>query len=228
MTGILEKLKWESLKKRSRLILLYKSLKGAASIPTDDLIPQIRRSRNHHSLTFQTPATRTDIYKGSFFPQTIRDWNVLPDSIITSAEGAEDGVARFTSLVRANFPYHRFWWINVISRITWSKNYPEIREHFIVVCESLNDIRNPYLNKIRSLFNFSSGINNVIETPELCAQLLDSSHLPTSQLETLSDHQSERVELYSREMIYRLHMQRVKLLKWIRYQRASCKILYIS
>ena len=111
MTGILEKLKWESLKKRrrdSRLILLYKSLKGAASIPTDDLIPQIRRSRNHHSLTFQTPATRTDIDKGSFFPQTIRDWNVLPDSIITSAEGAEDGVARFTSLVRANFPYHRF------------------------------------------------------------------------------------------------------------------------
>ena len=41
MTGILEKPKWESLKKRrrdSRLILLYKGLKGAASIPTYDLI----------------------------------------------------------------------------------------------------------------------------------------------------------------------------------------------
>ena len=104
MTGILENLKWESLKKRrrdSRLILLYKGLKSAACIPTDDLIPPIRRSRNHHSLTFQNPATRTDMYKGSFFPQTIRDWNALPDSIITSAEGAEDGVARFTSLVRA-------------------------------------------------------------------------------------------------------------------------------
>ena len=40
MTGILENLKWESLKKRrreSRLILLYKRLKGAACIPTDDL-----------------------------------------------------------------------------------------------------------------------------------------------------------------------------------------------
>ena len=75
MTGILEKLKWESLKKRrrdSRLIFLYKGLKGAASIPADDLIPPIRCSRNHHSLTFQTPATRTDIYKGSFFPQTMR------------------------------------------------------------------------------------------------------------------------------------------------------------
>ena len=104
MTGILENLKWESLKKRrrdSKLILLCKGLKGAVCIPTDDLIPAIRCSRNHHSLTFQNPATRTDIYKRSFFPQTIRDWNALPDSIITSAEGAEDGVARFTSLVRA-------------------------------------------------------------------------------------------------------------------------------
>ena len=41
------------------------------------------------------------IYKCSFFPPTIRDWNALPDSLISSAEGAEDGVAKFTSLVRA-------------------------------------------------------------------------------------------------------------------------------
>ena len=42
MTGILGQLKWESLKKRrkdDRLILLYKDLKGKASVPTDDLIP---------------------------------------------------------------------------------------------------------------------------------------------------------------------------------------------
>ena len=106
MTEILENLKWESLKKKRRdrrLILLYKGLKGAACIPTDDLILPIRRSRNHHSLTFQTTATRTDICKGSCFPQAVivRDWNALPDSIITYAEGAEDGVASFTSWVRA-------------------------------------------------------------------------------------------------------------------------------
>ena len=49
MTGILGQLKWESLKKRrkdSRLILLYKGLKGKARIPTDDLIPKNRRCRN--------------------------------------------------------------------------------------------------------------------------------------------------------------------------------------
>ena len=42
MTGILEHLKWKSLKKRRRdswLILLYKGLKGKASMPTDVLMP---------------------------------------------------------------------------------------------------------------------------------------------------------------------------------------------
>ena len=103
MTGILQKLRWESLKKRkrdNRLVLLYKGVKGAASIPTDDLITPIRPCRNHHSLNFQTPTARTDIYKGSFFTQTIRDWNALPDLIISYTEGVEDGMAKFTSLVR--------------------------------------------------------------------------------------------------------------------------------
>ena len=113
MTGILEHLKWETLNKRrrdSRLILLYKGLKGKASIPTDDLIPLVRRCRNDHSMAYQVPIANTDIYKCSSpppplapppDPQTIRDWNALPDSLISSAEGAEDGIAKFTSLVRA-------------------------------------------------------------------------------------------------------------------------------
>ena len=62
----------------------------------DDIIPPIRRSRNHHSLTFETLATFARAH--SFLKQP--DWNALPDSIITSAEGAEDRVAKFTSLMR--------------------------------------------------------------------------------------------------------------------------------
>ena len=82
MTGILGQLKWESLKKRrkdNRLILLFKGLKGKASVPTDDPIPKTRHCRNQHYLTFQNPIANTDVYKGSFFLQTIRDWNALPD-----------------------------------------------------------------------------------------------------------------------------------------------------
>ena len=52
-------------------------------------------------MVFQTPVAYTDVYKGSFFPQTIRDLNALPDSLISSAEDADDCVATFTSLVRA-------------------------------------------------------------------------------------------------------------------------------
>ena len=104
MTGILKQYKWESLKKRrkdSRLILLYKGLKGAASIPTNDLFPLTRRTRNHHSLAFQIPVAGTDIYKSSFFPQTIRDRNSLTDSLIYASVCAVDSVTKFTSLMRA-------------------------------------------------------------------------------------------------------------------------------
>ena len=104
MTGILEHLKCESLKKRrrdSRLILLYKGLQDKASIPTGDLTLLVRRCRNDHSMVYQVVIANTDIYKCSFFPQAIRDWNALPDSRNSSAEGAVDGVAKFTSLVRA-------------------------------------------------------------------------------------------------------------------------------
>ena len=70
--------------------MLYKGLKGAASIPMNDIVPPNRLVRRHHSLAFQTPFANTDIYKSSFFPQTIRDWNSLTDSLLSAAEGAED------------------------------------------------------------------------------------------------------------------------------------------
>ena len=101
MTGILKMRILKKGRKDNRLILLYKGLKGKASLPTGDLIPKTRRCRNQHSMAFQTPIASTDIYKGSFFPQTIRDWNAFPFSLISSAEDAEDCVAKFTSLVTA-------------------------------------------------------------------------------------------------------------------------------
>ena len=104
MTGILGQLKRESLKKRrkdNRLVLLYKGLNGTARIPTDDLIPKTRRGKNQHSLTFQIPSASKDVYKYSFFPQTIRDWNNLTESLISSSELSDVSVSKFTSLVRA-------------------------------------------------------------------------------------------------------------------------------
>ena len=71
MTYIFEHLKWESLKKRrrySKLILLYKGLKGKTSIPTDDLNLLVRRCRNDHFMAYQVPIANTDIYKCSSPP----------------------------------------------------------------------------------------------------------------------------------------------------------------
>ena len=65
MTGIMEKLTWEPLKKRrkdSGLIMLYKDVKGAASIPTTDeayqeaAFPGISDS-HWMGLTFTNPAS---------------------------------------------------------------------------------------------------------------------------------------------------------------------------
>ena len=42
-----------------------------------------------------------DVYKYSFFPQTIKDWIDLPESLISSSELSDDSASKFTSLVRA-------------------------------------------------------------------------------------------------------------------------------
>ena len=104
MTSILEQLGWESLQKRRKgikLILLFKGLKERASMPCDDLQPPNRHSVDQLQTAFEVPYARTDIYNYTFFQYTIRDWNALPASILSSAESSEDSVARFTSLVRS-------------------------------------------------------------------------------------------------------------------------------
>ena len=67
-------------------LTLMASRKNWKRIPTDDLIPKNRRCRNQHSLAFQIPSASKEAYKSSFFPQTIRGWNDLPDSLVSSAE----------------------------------------------------------------------------------------------------------------------------------------------
>ena len=74
------------MRKDNRLILLYIGLKGKARIPTNDLIPKTKRGRNQHSFAFKIPSASKDVYEYSFFPKTIRDWDGLPESLISSSE----------------------------------------------------------------------------------------------------------------------------------------------
>ena len=71
MTGILEKLKLETLQKLGkdiRLVLLYNDLKGKARISTDDLIPKNRRCRKQHSMAFPIPSASTTPINLASFP----------------------------------------------------------------------------------------------------------------------------------------------------------------
>ena len=52
-------------------------------------------------INFQISYASKDAYNKSFSLQTIRDWNYLPDSLITAAELSVNCVSQFTSLLRA-------------------------------------------------------------------------------------------------------------------------------
>ena len=81
--------------------MLYKGLMGAASIPTNDLVPPIRHVRNHHSLAFQTPFLILTFTSAASSPRLLEIGLYLQITLLSAAEGAEDSVAKFTSLVRA-------------------------------------------------------------------------------------------------------------------------------
>lgn len=42
-------------------------------------------SRHRHSMYIPPPVTRNDTFKYSFFPRTIKEWNMLPDFVVQSA-----------------------------------------------------------------------------------------------------------------------------------------------
>ena len=64
-------------------------------------ISKNRRCRNQHSMAYHISYASKNAYKKSFSPQTIRDWNYLPDSLISAAELLDNCVSKFTSLLRA-------------------------------------------------------------------------------------------------------------------------------
>ena len=83
---MMEELKWQPLSERrrdQRLLLLYKIIHGLVAIPADTLFQfNTRPSRTQHSKTIKVLSCNTDVYKNSFVPETIMDWNSLPMHII--------------------------------------------------------------------------------------------------------------------------------------------------
>ena len=64
--------------------MLYKIQKGMVGIEAEKYITYSteRRTRRVNDAQINIPFARTDAYKNSYFPKTIRDWNHLQNSII--------------------------------------------------------------------------------------------------------------------------------------------------
>ena len=95
MTGILGQLKWNPSRKEGKTIDLYcyiKVLKIKPVYRQMTLSPKLGVVEISTLWHFRLPLP---------IHMFIKDWNALPDSLISSAEDAEDCVAKFTSLVRA-------------------------------------------------------------------------------------------------------------------------------
>ena len=78
---------WEPLQVRRvkiRLLLLFKTQHNLVAIPAEAyLLPSDSRTRGQN--TFRIPSTRKDVYRNSFFPRSIREWNNLPSAATTSS-----------------------------------------------------------------------------------------------------------------------------------------------
>ena len=70
-------------KTRNRLSIFYKIINGLVAIPAETHLHfNTRGTRISNSKSLKLPICTTDTFKHSFFPATIKDWNLLPDDIV--------------------------------------------------------------------------------------------------------------------------------------------------
>ena len=67
-----------------RLTLMYKLSHNLVDINTEEhLIPNSElRTRNSHAFKYRMPKVSKDVFKFSFFPRSITEWNSLPADLV--------------------------------------------------------------------------------------------------------------------------------------------------
>ena len=76
----------EQKRKQTRFKNLYKIVNGTRAVEIPNYFRQKERhTRNYHPLKFINAGCRTNIYKYSFFPRSVKEWNELPETIIEAA-----------------------------------------------------------------------------------------------------------------------------------------------
>ena len=87
---MIEDLKWDTLemrRRRFRLTLMYKLTHGPIDIDSQKYFIQHSEShmRGSHQFKFNMHYANKDIFKFSYFPRTVVDWNRLPEAIVSSS-----------------------------------------------------------------------------------------------------------------------------------------------
>ncbi|CAB4025778.1 Hypothetical predicted protein, partial [Paramuricea clavata] len=89
VSAMLKELDWDTLetrRKRTRLCMMYKLSRGLLNLNTENvLVPsQETRTRNSHTFKYRVPRATKDIFKYSFYPRTLTEWNSLPKELVLS------------------------------------------------------------------------------------------------------------------------------------------------
>ena len=85
VTTMLTNLDWNTLQERraqAKAVMMFRIVNNLVDIPTTYLIPAATTIRGH-SHKFLVPYARTSTYQQSFFPDSIRIWNSLPQHVIS-------------------------------------------------------------------------------------------------------------------------------------------------
>ena len=86
VTDMVKNLEWRSLQERrfiARQTMLYKALNAKAACPIPPHFPPSPpQHRTSHDQLRNMPRCHLETYKYSFFPRTIRIWNILPASLV--------------------------------------------------------------------------------------------------------------------------------------------------
>ena len=103
MTAILDELKLEPLKQRrreNRLVLFCKGVFNQAKLPKARLQKAEKQTRHMHSEHFIQIGGNTDAFKFSFIPNTVNDWNEVPQEVFTRMQSAEYPIRTFAAVVK--------------------------------------------------------------------------------------------------------------------------------
>ena len=95
VTAMINQLQWPTLQERraqAKATMMYRIVNNIVDVPHTFLTPTV--ALRGHSSRFHIPFARIGVYRQSFFPDSIRIWNELPQALIncTSLESFKHGV----------------------------------------------------------------------------------------------------------------------------------------